>query len=479
MEKIIILKLNEVYLNIKCDRGVAMELSEYFSFLVPGYQFMPSYRSRLWDGKIKMFNLNTNTIYVGLLSKIMQFAKERGYEVVLDPDLQTTKNISDEDVTKFLSALQLKMEPRDYQIKAFKHAISNSRSLLLSPTGSGKSYIIYLLAVYYKSPTLIIVPTTSLVHQLYNDFKDYGMNVEKYVYKIHGGIDKNFDKPIVISTWQSLFKLNKKFFDKFELVLGDECHLFKAKSLTSIMEKLENAKYRFGFTGTLDSTHTNKLILEGLFDTVYKVTSTSELIINKQLSNFKIKCLVLNYSDEIKKLVSKKNYQDEMQFLITHEPRNKFICNLALSLKGNTLILFQYVEKHGNVLYDMLSKTDRKVYYIHGKVDGEERDEIRKIIEKEENCIIVASFQTTSTGVNMKRLHNIIFASPSKSKIRNLQSIGRGLRLSEHKEEAVLFDISDDLKWKSKNNHTLNHFAERIKIYSEEKFDFNMFNIKI
>lgn len=479
MEIIKIQKLNEVYLKISCERSIAMEMQDYFSFYVPGYTFMPSYKSKMWDGKIRLFNVNDNTIYFGLLKKVIEFCKDRDYKVLIDKDLQDIPNITDNDISNFLYSLKLKMNPRDYQITALKEAVNKNRLLLVSPTGSGKSYIIYLLAVYYNLPTLIIVPTTSLVHQLYNDFEDYGLDVENNVYKIHGGVDKKFNKPIVISTWQSLHKLPKNFFNRFKLVLGDECHLFTAKSLVSIMTKLENCKYRFGFTGTLDGTNTNKNVLEGLFGPVYKVTSTSELIEKKQLSNFKIKCLVLNYSDSLKKEVSKKTYQEEMNFLVSYEPRNNFICNLAKSLKGNTLILFQYVEKHGNILYDMLKNFDKKVYYIHGKIDGEERDEIRKIIEIEENAIIIASFATTSTGVNMKRLHNIIFASPSKSKIRNLQSIGRGLRLSEYKEEAVLFDISDDLKWKSKTNHTLNHFSERIKIYSEEKFDFNIFNIKI
>lgn len=479
MEIIKIQKLNEVYLKISCERSIAMEMQDYFSFYVPGYTFMPSYKSKMWDGKIRLFNVNDNTIYFGLLKKVIEFCKDRDYKVLIDKDLQDIPNITDNDISNFLYSLKLKMNPRDYQITALKEAVNKNRLLLVSPTGSGKSYIIYLLAIYYNLPTLIIVPTTSLVHQLYNDFEDYGLDVENYVYKIHGGVDKKFNKPIVISTWQSLHKLPKNFFNRFKLVLGDECHLFTAKSLVSIMTKLENCKYRFGFTGTLDGTNTNKNVLEGLFGPVYKVTSTSELIEKKQLSNFKIKCLVLNYPDSLKKEVSKKTYQEEMNFLVSYEPRNNFICNLAKSLKGNTLILFQYVEKHGNILYDMLKNFDKKVYYIHGKIDGEERDEIRKIIEIEENAIIIASFATTSTGVNMKRLHNIIFASPSKSKIRNLQSIGRGLRLSEYKEEAVLFDISDDLKWKSKTNHTLNHFSERIKIYSEEKFDFNIFNIKI
>jgi superfamily II DNA or RNA helicase len=197
------------------------------------------------------------------------------------------------------------------------------------------------------------------------------------------------------------------------------------------------------------------------------------------LAEFKIKILAMKYHDEIRKIVSKMDYQAEMDFLVSHEGRNKFIKNLALSLEGNTLLLFQYVEKHGKILEQMIREEagDRKVFFIHGGVKGEERDDIRGIVEKENDAIIVASYGTFSTGVNIKNLHSIIFASPSKSKIRNLQSIGRGLRKSNTKDSAVLYDIADDLSWKSTSNFTLKHLMERVKIYDEEKFDYKLYSI--
>jgi superfamily II DNA or RNA helicase len=327
--------------------------------------------------------------------------------------------------------------------------------------------------------TLIIVPTTTLVHQMYSDFEEYGFNSEKYCHKIFSGKDKNTDKPVVITTWQSIYKLRKDWFKKFDVVIGDEAHLFKAKSLTSILEKMEDTEYRFGFTGTLDGTQTHKLVLEGLFGPAQKVISTKELMDSGTLADFKIKILALKYHDEIRKIVSKMDYQAEMDFLVSHEGRNKFIKNLALSLNGNTLLLFQYVDKHGRILEEMIKEEagDRKVFFIHGGVKGEERDDIRGIVEKENNAIIVASYGTFSTGVNIKNLHSIIFASPSKSKIRNLQSIGRGLRKSDTKDSATLYDIADDLSWKSTSNFTLKHLMERVKIYDEEKFDYKLYSI--
>jgi superfamily II DNA or RNA helicase len=324
------------------------------------------------------------------------------------------------------------------------------------------------------------VPTTSLVSQLASDFADYGFESDRYVHRIFAGQDKQTDKPITISTWQSIYKLDKKYFEQFDVVIGDEAHLFKSTSLASIMSKLYRCRYRFGFTGTLDGTQTHRLVLEGLFGVVKKVTTTSELIEQKHLAEFDIKAIVLKYPDEIKKMLKDASYQDEIDFIVRNDSRNRFIKNLALSLdNGNTLLLFQYVEKHGKVLYDMIKNDagDRKVFFVSGEVDGEEREQIRKIVETEQNAIIVASYGTFSTGVNIRNLHNIIFSSPSKSRIRNLQSIGRGLRKSETKTSSTLYDIADDLTWKSKKNHTLLHFIERINIYNEEKFVYKIYTV--
>lgn len=478
-DKLYIEKVNEVYNKVKTDdRGIAEELSAYFTFKVPGYQFMPAYRNKFWDGQIRLYNTATQMLYSGLNNYVIMFAKERGYEVEFEYD-NSADNYSVAEAKKFIEEEKFTMTPRDYQLEAYVDAIRYKRGLFISPTASGKSFIIYMIMRKLLRQTLIIVPTTTLVHQMYSDFEEYGFNSEKYCHKIFSGKDKNTDKPVVITTWQSIYKLRKDWFKKFDVVIGDEAHLFKAKSLTSILEKMEDTEYRFGFTGTLDGTQTHKLVLEGLFGPAQKVISTKELMDSGTLADFKIKILALKYHDEIRKIVSKMDYQAEMDFLVSHEGRNKFIKNLALSLNGNTLLLFQYVEKHGRILEEMIKEEagDRKVFFIHGGVKGEERDDIRGIVEKENNAIIVASYGTFSTGVNIKNLHSIIFASPSKSKIRNLQSIGRGLRKSDTKDSATLYDIADDLSWKSTSNFTLKHLMERVKIYDEEKFDYKLYSI--
>ena len=274
--------------------------------------------------------------------------------------------------------------------------------------------------------------------------------------------------------------MKENYFSQFDAVFGDEAHGFKSKSLTNIMTKCINADYRIGCTGTLDGTQTHKLVLEGLFGKVYRSTTTKDLIDKKILSPFKIESLVLQYTDDICESIKKYTYKEELDFLTSNENRNIFVKNLALTLKGNSLILFSLV-KHGNDLYKLIKEScddNRKIFFIYGGTATEQREQFRGITEQSENAIIVASYGVYSTGVNIRKLHNIVFASPSKSRIRNLQSIGRGLRKSQSKEIATLYDISDDLTWKSKTNYTLTHLKERIKLYNEENFPYKMRNIK-
>lgn len=473
-----ITKINEVHIRVDCESGLAMELSEYFTFMVPNAKFHPLVRQKLWDGKIKLFNLMTKTVYAGLFQSILAFARNRGYAVEFGEEFNET-SFSLNEAEHFAKSLNLPFTPRDYQLAALAHAVRKTRSLLLSPTASGKSLIIYMIAQYYAKRTLIIVPTISLVHQLADDFVSYGY--DEPIHKITAGADKKTNHMITISTWQSIFKQPKSWFDQYDVVMGDECHLFKAKSLTAIMDKLTECKHRFGFTGTLDGIETNKMVLEGLFGTAKRVASTADLIEQKHLAELKIKILVLKYAEEVRKVNKDNDYQTEMDFIVGHQGRNKFIKNLALSLKGNTLLLFQYVEKHGKDLHKSIKDAagDRPVHFVYGGIDGDTREDIRKLVETQIDAIIVASSGVFSTGINVKNIHNIIFASPGKSKIKTLQSIGRGLRKSNIKDSVTLFDIADDLSWKSKQNYTMQHLKERKKIYEEEEFAFKIYDIEI
>ena len=480
----IISKKNEVHLRVKTEPNYARELSDFFTFEVPGARFMPTYKNRIWDGKIRLYSVASNEIYVGLLPYIEEFAKRNEIDIEYKEGVLNERKYENNELDRFVGRVSPKskgktLQIRDYQMAAFSHAVRNDRSLLLSPTASGKSLIIYLLTRWYESDSvLILVPTTSLVEQMYSDFVDYGYD-EKMMQRIYQGHSREITNQVVISTWQSLYKMPKKFFDNFGCILGDEVHLFKAKSLTNIMNKSQQCVHRHGFTGTLDGTQTHRLILEGLFGSVNRVTTTKELMENKTLAKLNIKCIVLQYPEVDCKFMRNQNFQDEVDLIVRDERRNKFIINLTTHLKGNTLLLFQFVEKHGAVLYDRLKDLDRKVFYVHGGTDAQTRENIREITEKEKDAIIVASYGTFSTGINIRNLHNVIFSSPSKSRIRVLQSIGRGLRQGTEKSTATLYDIADDFTHKSRQNFTLRHFMERINIYNEEEFNYEIKNLKL
>ena len=482
---VIISKANEVFLRINAEPHIQYELRDHFTFEVPNAKFMPQYRGRNWNGEIHLFDLRSKRIYVGLLDKLVQFCENHGYTYkFLDNEyygspFEVNEDISYEGVKDYMASI-CNHSPRKYQIQGVYDALKHNRKLLISPTASGKSLMIYSLVRYYvarERKILLVVPTTSLVEQMYKDFFDYGWNADSYCHRIYAGKEKEHDLPVTITTWQSVYKLPRSFFVDYDVVIGDEAHLFKSKSLISIMSKLECAKHRFGFTGTLDGTQTHKWVLEGLFGPSYKVTKTDELIKQGHLSQLDIQCLVLKHPPQKFEV-----YNDEIEYLITHEQRNKFIKNLALDLKGNSLILYSRVEAHGAVLYDLINKNkkdNQKVFFVHGGVDAESREQIREITENEKNAIIVASYGTFSTGINIRNLHNIIFASPSKSRIRNLQSIGRVLRKGANKVKAILYDIADDCTHNSRRNYTLNHFIERIKIYNEENFNYEIISIQL
>ena len=481
MSDLTITKKNEVFLKIVSEPHVAHELSDQFTFDIPGAKYMPQYRNRHWDGKIRLFNLQTGEIYVGLLDKIVSFCKHHKYEYKFEDSkfygtpFEVNEMISLEGVRDYMNAVS-KTTPRDYQIEGVYDALRHNRRLVISPTASGKSLMIYSIVRYFaeqNKKTLIVVPTTSLVEQMHKDFASYGWDADSYCQKIYAGKEKQVSCPVVITTWQSIYKLPKTYFEKFEVVVGDEAHQFKSASLVKIMTKLHQAKYRYGFTGTLDGTQTHKLVLEGLFGPSYKTIKTHELMEKGYLAKLNAKIILLQH-----KATPFDTYEEEIQYLINHEQRNKFIKNLALDLKGNTLILYSRVETHGEVLYNLINNDDdRKVFFIHGGVDVHDRELTRSITEGEKNAIIVASYGTFSTGINIKNLHNVIFASPSKSKIMNLQSIGRVLRKGTNKFKATLYDIADDCSSDSKKNYTLNHLVERIKIYNEENFNYDLVKV--
>jgi len=478
IDKLILQNVNATYDQIKCDKGIAAELKEYFTFKVPGYQFHPLYKQKVWSGDINLFTIKNNQLYAGLRHHVESFCRERDYELEYGFD-NSSFEYSLVEMKQFIATLKLPVEPYDFQISTVTKCIRDGRRLVLSPTSSGKSLMIYILMRYYGLKTLIVAPTVPLVHQMAGDFKDYGFDSDKHCHKIYQGQEQETKKPVTISTWQSIYKNDAEYFEQFDVIMVDEVHLATAKCLKGIMEKCTDTFIRFGWTGTLDDTQTHKLVLEGLFGPVLKEKSTADLIEDGVVSPLHIKMILLKYPEITAKLLNKSTYEDEIDFLMANAARQRFIKNLAESLTGNTLILFRYIDKQGKPLYDDIKRSvkNRNVYYVDGSVSADDRNDLRAIIEREEDSITVGSYGSISTGTNIRRIHNIILASPYKGQIKILQSIGRGLRLHETKTHLTVYDIGDDLQYKNHKNHTLKHFIIRLKIYLKENFDPKIYKV--
>jgi superfamily II DNA or RNA helicase len=477
-----IVPIDDVWIRIDCDDAIAQELSEYFQFDVPGSQHMRRVNGQLrhWDAKIRLFKLRTHRIYRGLLPRVLEFAAAREYDVdnrVPTPD-PLWKELDD-----VLRTFKLPFQPDDSQKLALRRLLDNERHIILSPTGSGKSFIIYLMTrLLADCKTLIVVPTIGLVSQLVKDFADYGADTDAEIHPIFAGQEKDADKRIYISTWQSIHKKEAAYFAQFDCIVVDEVHHAKAKSLVHLLEQATKTPYRFGFTGTLEDTECHRLVLEGLLGTISKVTTTNALIKKGRLSPLRVRVCVLEYPDGIKRPLARGNYQDEIEFIVQHAPRQEFLARLVSQLHGNTLILFNFIEKQGIPLHARIEKVcgaHKRVHYIAGSVEGSERERIRRAVCEGDDHVIVASYGTFSTGINIPSLHNIVFAHPAKSKYRVLQSIGRTLRTSEGKTHATLFDLVDDLRWKSWQNHAFSHGAERMSYYSAEKFPCQMMKVPL
>jgi superfamily II DNA or RNA helicase len=485
MSDVIIEKKNEVYIKLNCEPHVIHELQPYFMFELDSAKFMPQFRNTGWNGRINLLSVVTGEIYVGLLDRVIAKLKSHGYSYEFKNNkyyglpFEVNDEITREGVQGYLNAICKKMSPYDYQIDAVYECLRYNRKTLISATSSGKSYMIYALIRYYINKginILVVFPTTSLIHQMFKDWDSYGWDPENHCHMIYTGKEKKSDMPITLTTWQSIHKLDKSFFEKYDCVIVDECHTCKSKSLIDIMKKSHSAKYRFGFTGTLSNggkdSQTHEWVIAGLFGPQYKAIGTKELMDKGRAAQLDINCLLIRHPPQ-----KFDAYEDEIQFIINNEKRNNFIKNLAVSLKKNTLILFTRVDTHGKIIYDLINNSvgdTRKVFFVHGSVEVEVREEVRAITEKEVDAIIVASYGVFSTGISIKNLHYAITASPYKSKIKILQSIGRLLRLGQDKNKAVLYDIADDCTHNNRKNYTLNHFIERIKLYNEEQFNYEI-----
>lgn len=480
------------------DQGIVRELSEFLTFDVPGAQFMPMYKHKVWDGKKRLLDYRNQTVYRGLVFYIIEnFCKERNYTYSIDPELEKYLN-PEVDIKNLIAKLGLNITPYDFQETAIETCIKDTRRTVVSPTSSGKSLIIYSLIRWYlyylltlpefkatSNKILLVVPTIGLITQLHKEFKEYSnFDISKYVWDIHSGKTIPKDKRIVISTWQSIYKEQKDWFKQFGCIMIDEAHTVQAKSLTGILEKkCGHVPFRFGFTGTLQEAETHRLIIEGLIGPEYVTSQTHELRDRGITSDFKIKCLVLKY---LKGTIQKKmDYPSEVDFLVHNQKRNRFIAKIAsISTKNgssNVLVLTDYHDQkpHIRLIKEELLKLgfeESKILIANGSTSAEERENIRILCEANSGYIILATYGVFSTGISIKNLQYLILATAGKSVIRILQSIGRIIRKDGKDNYVECIDISDDFQLSSRN-YSLSHFMDRISLYMKSKFKYSVTTI--
>lgn len=463
-------KVNNSYIRVHAENGIIQEIYEHFTFTPQSSKFSPLVRNKFWDGKIHLLNRLTRQIYLGCWENIKEFAAKNNYTFSTDfaEEGDGEQHISQEEIDNFFLSLNLTKTPRDYQYNAFVEAIKHPRKIFLSPTASGKSFIIFLILQWYaaKGKKVLVTSTRSqLVRQLASDFKSYTRN-DIDVYVIQDTPDKS-QHPITVATWQSIYPLKASWFHYFDVIIGDECHSYKAKSLIHIVTSCINADVKIGLTGTLDNENVNHQTLNGLFGKTHVVAEIMELVEKNHIARFKIKSVILKYREYIKT----KEWDEELKYIAASQERNNFIMTLTshLSTQQNTLILFHFVD-HGKELYRLAKEAfpTRPIYLIHGKIKLSDRIKIKEEADLSLGNIIIASYGTFSEGVSVNKLHNLIMASPFKTPIRLLQSIGRMLRLDATKDYAVIFDIVDD----AKKNITLRHYVQhRLERYMKEGFE--------
>lgn len=527
----IIKKLNESYLKIDCELDEARFISDYFTFTPKNYWFMKKNRPN-WNGKIKLFNLTSCTLPIGCLDKLISLLKTNNYNFTLDESCKKYSiECSDELLRTFINDKlkidinylseigKLNLEQLEYQIDATIETFENNKLIILLPTGAGKSFAQFLVANYglHKGlkKVLLIVPTVNLVNQMENDFLDYGKSIpdyHKYIHKIYSGQEKSANTPITISTWQSLssiIKTNKEWLSQFEIILVDEVHSAETgKELSDIISSAKNAKIKLGMTGTLSGDKINKEQVESLFGEARRIKDrnsnkdidTNLLIEKGILTDYEINMIVFKYPEDHvkefkqelnkinksfkdrfpdgvpKKDLQKAKYDYEMEWLKGNKLRTKKLLSFVKATKGNTLVLFKNVE-YGEYLAELMDKySGKNVYLVHGKVDKDEREKIRKIVNEEENCVICASTQIFALGINIPSLSYLIFAQGSKGRIKVLQAIGRLLRRFKGKSLSKFIDVVDDITGK---NFSYNHALVRLDLYQKEKSKYTIKEINL
>lgn len=506
--------VSEIKLNFKnnsfgtyvADISVENELYEEFSFFVPGYRFMPKYKCGVWDGKIHLIDVQEKKFPVGLLPKIVEWGKENNVHVSYDGRLRTIfEEKDDAGMDAFFSELRFysrkkRIFPRDDQLYAVKRALKKRRCINICPTSFGKSLSIFMQVlwhIHYQRRCIIVVPTTDLVLQFENDIKDYCTNEEGVleewfpkIQRIFSGHTKDISEEtqLVITTWQSIYKLENWWINQFDCIILDEAHKGSATCIKKVFDTAESVVYRSGWTGSLDKDTINALQAEALIGEIEVITDTRTLMDKGVVANLNVVFTRLNYPEAVRKGFRGIEYTKEISLLENLPRRNRRIVQIANRMGTTGLILFNHI-KHGEALYALYRELfpERNVYMVHGgkvlfnDVKHETYEELKEQIENEKDAVLICSYGKFSTGVSIKNLHWLIFAIPTKSFVRVVQSIGRALRVSETKKKATIIDLVDDLtiregkrKTSLRLNHAFRHFKERFSIISKQKLEYQM-----
>ena len=472
---------NPVYAEVLTDNyAVEHALSEEFCFNVPGAKFQKSYKMGKWDGKIRLFDRRSKKIYTGLVKDVYNLLKSEDFGNIHIQNFSKPVDLKD-DFKEWISQQTFPFEPDQYQIDAAIQMVCGKRRLIESPTNSGKTFIIYLFMAYcldrkiVEGNFLIVVPTTMLLTQTYQDLVDFGIDEDK-IQKLRG--TKEVKAKVVISTWQGIFREEPEWFDRFDSVTVDEVHKATSNSIRGIMEKCTNAEYRVGLSGSLKDSKTSELVLRGLFGPIIKTITTKEMMDIGRSAKLKIISTRFDYSRLRKAkpeiFENSLEYPDEIKLLIAIKARDKALFDLIHTRNEdeNILILFKY-KKHGKRLLDLYNKhyPDEEAYIIHGGISDEQREHAKKRANEGKGVKLFATFATLSTGVSIDNLNVGILASPMKSKITIIQSIGRYLRVSKEKDNADVYDIFDDLAiGPNKTSYCEKHAEERLLRYIEQEF---------
>lgn len=508
---VVISKLNSTWMQVRCREGyMEMEISEKFSFKIDNAQYDPRVKSGRWDGVKRLYNRTHKRMYSGLLFELIKFLTKQEYSFKIDPELIPTSNIEHADIID-LTANFIKphdkgepIEPYDYQYDAVTYMMQSNRSICLAATSAGKSLSMYLAIRMYQladeldgKRIIVVVPSKMLVEQLYADFDNYSTfegsqwKASTFCQKVSGKYSKFIEKPIVITTWQSLKTLHESTILDAGAIFIDECHTVRGPVLAELLEAAVNCDIRHGLTGTLDDIESNIIAAQGLLGPAKRIVTAKEIIDAGRATEVRVNCMILDYDTDTKRAFKadqdiaaklpeqNAKYLAEINFINGLNCRFNFIQNIVQSLKGNTIVLFDRVEDYGIPLYEDMKAKHEHTYLICGEVGDTERELIKSLFDKYDDIILYATFSIMSTGVSIKNLHNMVFGSSSKAKIRVLQSIGRLMRLHNSKSVATLYDLVDKIDYNGYQNATFRHVEERIKFYANEQFKVSFMNLKL